>query len=373
MVLVPFVALIIASSASLATGPDTPPEPPSKSTKRFLPFRSAETIAGILRRNGFSEAQIGLISRQNLLPKGLSLSHGESYRLRKTANGKYTEVKIYEAPRNLAYIFWRNGTAAGSLVREETFEIKPREVRGRVTGSILSSILQVLPTKWVAYRFLDAYVFDHNLPRELQRGARFDFTVESKWDGGDLIGYGEILKTAIEVGGDLQSRYFVRYPGGGTFINAKNDFEDRPLFAPVSYLRLSSFFEPRRFHPIKHRRQPHLGVDFELPAGTDVFSAQAGEVLRAGFQRASGNFVVIRHNNGYESYYNHMQRIMAGIRVGTKVQNGQKIGEIGCTGYCTKAHLHFAVKRVGRFVDPIRMIKNYPFRSQALISQHHAD
>lgn len=367
------MALIIASSASQATGPQDPPEAPAKSTKRFLPFRPAETIPKLLRRNGFSESQITLINRQNLLPKGLSLSHGESYRLRKAKNGKFAEIKIYEASRNLAYVFWRDGTAAGSLKREETFQIKERQVQGRVQGSLLSSILQVLPAKWVAYRFLDAYCFDHNLPRELQRGAKFDFTVETKWDGSDQVGFGEILSTNIELRGALQKRFFVRYPGGGTFVNPKNSFEDRPLFAPVSYLRLSSFFEPHRYHPIKHRRQPHLGVDFELPAGTDIFAAESGEVLRAGFQRAAGNFVVIRHKNGYESYYNHLQSIVSSVHVGARVQNGQKIGEIGCTGYCTKAHLHFAVKRVGRFVDPIRLIKNYPYRSQALMSQHHVD
>ena len=112
---------------------------------------------------------------------------------------------------------------------------------------------------------------------------------------------------------------------------------DKPLYSPVAYQHYSSLFKPRRFHPIKKRRQAHLGLDFELPAGHAVYTVQSGRVLRTGKNRAAGNFVVVRHQSGLESYYNHLQSISPEVKKGRQVFNGQKLGTIGCTGYCTKA------------------------------------
>ncbi len=313
-----------------------------------------------------------MVNRHGLLPKGLSLSNGEKYRLRQSPDRRYAEIKIYEAPRNLSYVFWRHKEKAGASLQKENFVVREKVVRGKVVGSLLNSISQLVPFAWTAYRFMDAYTFNYDLPKQLQRGAKFQFRVETKYDGADLVGYGEILETSLQIGSRMEHRYFVRYPGGGTFLNPASLQEGRPLYAPVNYMRVSSLFSSRRFHPIKNRRQAHLGVDFELPEGSDVFASGSGVVLRSGFQRASGNFVVIRHDGGLETYYNHLRVLTGDTRPGARIEDGRKVGEIGCTGYCTKAHLHFAVKRGGQFVNPLHYLKNYPYRSKTLITRQLA-
>lgn len=359
---------IIASSHSLATSRPLNPEPSAKTFKKFFAFKESETLDRILKRHGFKDHEITSINRLNFLPKGLSLSNGENYRVRQTADRKFIEIKIYEPTRNQSYIFWKDANGTGGVLKDEKFATKERRIKGKVNGSLLSSIMNVIPYQWAAHRFMDAYSFDYNLPKELQRGAQFDFRIETKWDDQDLIGYGEILETHLDLKGRNQRRVFVRFPGGGTFVDPENPIHAKALYAPVSYMRLSSLFNSRRFHPIKNRKQPHLGVDFELPQGTEVFAAEGGTVLRSGHQRASGNFIVLRHASGLETYYNHLSEISPSVFAGAQIDNGQKIGAIGCTGYCTKAHLHFAVKRLGAFVDPLKFLRNYPYRSQELIS-----
>jgi murein DD-endopeptidase MepM/ murein hydrolase activator NlpD len=351
--------LILAPDLGLAT----------TRTKKFLTFHTPETMTQLLRRHGFNAKHLAFIFKQNLLPKGLSLSHGESYRLSCDASRSACEIKIYDARNNISYLFWRERELAGAKQIQDSLVVKQRTISGRINGSILSSIMNVLPSRWIAYRFIDAYAFDYNLPRTLQRGARFSARIETKWDGPDLVGYGEILETSLEIGDTQSRRYFVRYDKGGTFLDPKLSRHNRPLFAPVSYLHISSGFAPRRFHPIKQRRQPHLGIDFELPEGTDVFAANAGTVLRAGHQRGAGNFVVIVHPNGLETSYDHLSAIAPGLMPGVNVLNGQKIGDVGCTGYCTKAHLHFAVKSHGQYIDPISKLKNYPSHSVEMIGR----
>jgi murein DD-endopeptidase MepM/ murein hydrolase activator NlpD len=337
-----------------------------------LNFNRSESLTELLKKNGFNDEHLLIIHNENLLPKGLSLSHGEKYRLRQNVNQKFAEIKIYEPLRDLSYIYWRSKNEAGSYLKEESFSTKEKRFSGKVNGSLLASIFDVLPYTWATHRFMDAYTFEHNLTRQIQKGAEFSFKIEAKYEGQDLIGYGEITESSLEIANKVQRRYFVRYPGGGTYVDPDSQITRRPFYSPVTYLRISSLFNNARFHPIKNRRQPHRGVDFELPEGDDVFSVEDGVVLRSGFKRAAGHFVVIQHQNGMETYYNHLLMIPQNIFEGAPVFNGQKIGEVGCTGYCTKAHLHFAIKKGDTFVDPLPYLRNYPYKSQRIIAQHLA-
>lgn len=334
---------------------------------RFKKIESGDTIYGLLRKHGFTQNQIGQVMSHQLPFDKFTLVPGEKYRIRTTAQSK--ELKFYRKPSNEVFLLWKNTERAGAQLRTEKFEVRHKSVQGKVVGSLVASISQKIPDKWIAYRFMDAYAFDYKLPKVLQKGAEFSLTFEEKYDDGVFIGYGEVLATHLEIYGEKQSRYLVRHGDAGSFVGLESLDRSRPLYAPVSYVRVSSHYNPRRKHPIKRYRIPHWGTDFELDAGEDVFAANGGKVLRTGKNRAAGRYIVIRHAGGLESYYNHLKSIESNIKPGVRVANGQKIGEIGCSGYCTKPHLHFAVKKAGRFVDPIKYLKSYPASMEAVISR----
>ncbi len=100
----------------------------------------------------------------------------------------------------------------------------------------------------------------------------------------------------------------------------------------------------------------HTGVDYPASVGTRVSAAGSGKVISAGYDGAYGNRVVIQHENGYESTYNHLSQIS--VHVGDTVVTGDKIGEVGETGNAFGPHLHFEVAKggdgwgSGSFVDP---------------------
>ena len=110
-----------------------------------------------------------------------------------------------------------------------------------------------------------------------------------------------------------------------------------------------------------------MGVDFELPEGDPVFAARTGTVVRLGKNHAAGNFVVLRHAGGVETSYNHMRALSPRVHVGLNMKLGEKVGEVGCTGYCTRPHLHFAMKIRGRMVNPLKYIKPYPSGIEPLL------
>ena len=89
----------------------------------------------------------------------------------------------------------------------------------------------------------------------------------------------------------------------------------------------------------------HTGVDFAAPEGTTVMAAGSGTVVEAGWDDAYGNRIVIEHENGYYTTYNHLSDI--DVEVGQEVMAGDAIGEVGNTGNSFGAHLHFEVTQGG--------------------------
>jgi murein DD-endopeptidase MepM/ murein hydrolase activator NlpD len=92
----------------------------------------------------------------------------------------------------------------------------------------------------------------------------------------------------------------------------------------------------------------HTGTDFAAPSGTPVMAVGAGEIVKAGSAGAYGNRIIIRHEDGTETWYCHLSRIAQ--RSGS-VGAGEVIGNVGSTGNSTGPHLHLEVRPDGG--DPV--------------------
>jgi murein DD-endopeptidase MepM/ murein hydrolase activator NlpD len=99
----------------------------------------------------------------------------------------------------------------------------------------------------------------------------------------------------------------------------------------------------------------HEGVDMAGPIGTPVYATGDGVVIHAGRANGYGNLIKIQHELGTETRYGHLNRIS--VKVGDKVSQGERIGDMGNTGRSTGPHLHYEVRMKGRAVDPMSFIK----------------
>jgi len=148
--------------------------------------------------------------------------------------------------------------------------------------------------------------------------------------------------------------YFQNRAGEAGFFDREGRSLGRDFLRyPVDFTRITSRFSERRFHPVLRRTRAHYGVDFAAPSGTPVRAIAKGVVTRAGWVGGNGRFVKIRHEDVYESGYAHLANITPGLRPGTVVEKGEIIGTVGASGLATGAHLHFALYRDGRYVDPL--------------------
>lgn len=106
----------------------------------------------------------------------------------------------------------------------------------------------------------------------------------------------------------------------------------------------------RRIHPLTGRTISHDGTDIAAPEGTAVQAAAAGTVEAAGYDQQDGNYVLLTHGGGAQTYYAALKDLS--VKAGDKVAQGQAVGQVGSTGASTGPHLHFEVRQDGAAVDP---------------------
>ena len=92
------------------------------------------------------------------------------------------------------------------------------------------------------------------------------------------------------------------------------------------------------------------GMDLAAPTGTPIYAAAAGTVTTARYSSSAGNWVVINHGNGLQTYYMHASALY--VSEGQSVSKGQNIAAVGSTGQSTGPHLHFQVMQNGTPVNP---------------------
>lgn len=110
-----------------------------------------------------------------------------------------------------------------------------------------------------------------------------------------------------------------------------------------------------RADPFTGVRSFHTGIDMAAPQGTAVKATMSGTVSAVGYTNVYGNYVIIRHEGGYQTLYAHLQSYS--VKMGQKLNQGQRIGALGNTGYSTGPHLHFSVYKNGKAIDPTSVLK----------------
>ena len=119
------------------------------------------------------------------------------------------------------------------------------------------------------------------------------------------------------------------------------------VFPTPEYARPSSHFGPRR-------RRFHYGLDLAMPTGEPIYAAFDGVVRFSKYNSSYGNLIVIRHDNGLETYYAHLSK--RHVTPGTRVKAGEEIGLCGNTGRSRGSHLHFEIRYKGNAINPENVI-----------------
>jgi len=212
----------------------------------------------------------------------------------------------------------------------------------------------------VAAQLAEIFATDLDFHRELRKGDTFSVVYEALTADGEPIawneGAGRVLAAEFVNGGrPHHALWFGNEGGRGGYFGLDGRSKRRMFLAsPMEFSRVTSGFA-MRFHPILQNWRAHLGVDYGAPQGTPVRSVGDGTVEMAGWKNGYGNVVQVRHDNDRTTLYAHLSRM--DVKKGQRVDQGQRIGAVGMTGWSTGPHLHFEFRVRGQHQDPLQVAK----------------
>ncbi len=298
--------------------------------------------------------------------------------LRKTYNPRRLpiglELKvIFEAPgvgnpRFLGYRFDSSSDRMVHVSRLATGGYTARKVEKIVThvysradGQIETSLFGAgvkagVPPR-IMLQMVRLFSFAVDFQRDLHGGEKFQIMYRSQKDeSGRIVRHSDIVYTSLTVGGKARKLYVYEPPKGAVqYLNERGQGNRRTLMkTPIDGARLTSRFGYRK-HPLLGFTKLHAGVDFGARRGTPIYAAGNGTIVKIGWFGTFGRYIRIRHGSVYQTAYAHMSRFQRGLRVGSRVKQGDTIGYVGNSGRSTGPHLHYEVIRNGRQVNPMKI------------------
>ena len=334
---------------------------PARRAWRTIEIRAGDSLARIFSRERLPARDLHAVMQSDEATRRLRRIHpGEQLQYRADDAGNLLALR-YEFDRLESIIAEREDADARFETRIQTREPERRIVTAaaEIDSSLFLASTAAGLDDATAMAIADIFQWDVDFVLDIRRGDAFRVVVEELWLDGEKLGYGAILAAAFENRGEIFRA--VRYTdrAGYTSYYTPDGMSMRKAFlrAPVQFSRISSNFNLRRRHPLHDTLRPHRGIDYAAPRGTPVVAAGEGRVVRVEKNHyASGNYVVIRHGETYETKYLHLSRFARGMRVGRRVDQGDVIGYVGATGWATGPHLHYeflvhGVHRNPRTVD----------------------
>ena len=347
-----------ANSAAAASVTAHPPRPGDLRINEGA-IGENDTLGAVIEREGMGPASGNVLRALSRLHDPKSIRPGDRYAVTFDAEGTPISFE-YRPSLILRYVITANPDGSWTGNKEEKpLTVRAEDATGVIVSSLYESISTAKETPALVGQLVDIFAWDINFYTDTHPGDRWKIIVEKHYLGDIFYRYGNIL--AAEYSGKVGTiRAFAWNSADGRgpvrYFDEKGQAIAKSfLKTPLRFVRISSKFDRKRFHPILHRTKAHLGVDYAAPTGTPIWAAASGKVVECVRKPGSGNTIVIQHGSGLATRYYHLHKFAPGMRSGRVVRQKELIGYVGTTGLSTGPHLHFSVTRNGAFIDPTKL------------------
>jgi len=265
------------------------------------------------------------------------------------------EYFIYQ-PSSIDYLVVSLGDSIYAEKKQKEVKLVKYEASGVIKSSLSETMQELGLSPLITNELSEIYAWNIDFFR-LEKGDNFKILYTSKFiDDSIYIGLNRVHNSYFEHRG--KPFYAIEYETDS--IRGITEYFDENgknlrrafLLSPVQFSRISSRYNLRRKIAYYGRVKPHYGTDFAAPVGTDIRATASGRVEKSGYTRANGYYIKIKHNATYSTQYLHMRK--KGLKAGTQVKQGDKIGEVGMTGYTSGPHVCYRFWKNGKQVDPLK-------------------
>ena len=318
-------------------------------------IQPGDTLTSALSRLNIDDREIQRLMATNAVRKlAASIRPGKRIQATTTQDGQLLGIQ-FERNDGTSLTVSRQDD---SFVAEESKALLETRVVMR-SGRILSSLYGATDSAGIpdsiANQLAETFSTSLDFREDLRRGDTFSVIYTVDYRNGEPVAAGRLLAAEFVNAGKPYRAVLFRDASGreGYYTPEGESLKKGFLRSPLEFSRVTSSFSNSRKHPVYGFHRAHTGVDFGAPTGTRVKATGDATVVFAGRKGGYGNLVILRHPNGYETYYAHLSRFAPGMRPGRPVGQGDVIAYVGSTGASTGPHLHYEVRIAGRPQNPM--------------------
>lgn len=270
-----------------------------------------------------------------------SVYPGQVLRVRRGEQG--LQELVYDLSDSEHLRIWREGGELHAETSSRDLEVREARASGTIRYSLFEAGLQAGLSQNLIMELATIFGWDIDFALDIRAGDQFSVIYEEYYRDGEKLRDGRILAAEfINQGRAFRAAY---YDGDGAragyYSPDGRSMRKAFLRAPVDFHRISSRFQPERYHPVLGVKRPHRGVDYAARTGTPIKAAGDGKITFRGTKGGYGRTVIIQHGATYSTLYAHLSLFRGGVGVGTRVKQGQVIGYVGQSGLATGPHLHY--------------------------------
>jgi len=320
-------------------------------------IKSGDSFGQILENNNLFYPKIyNIVQETNKIFNIRKINVGRPYTILYSKDSlEIPELFIYQ-PNPIDYVVVSLSDSIWAERKQKEVELKSLEASGTIYSSLSETMESLKLSPLLTNELSEIYAWNIDFFR-LEKGDNFKIMYTSKYVNDSVyIGLNRIHNAyfehrgkpfyAVEFKTDSLRNIYEYFDENGK--NLRRAF----LLSPVQFSRISSRFNLRRKIAYYGKIKPHYGTDFAAPVGTEIRATAAGRVVKSGYTRGNGYYVTIKHNATYSTQYLHMKQ--RGLKVGTYVSQGDRIGYVGMTGYTSGPHVCYRFWKNGKQVDPLK-------------------
>lgn len=341
---------------AIEAAPRASPQPNSLAGWYDATVQAGDTVSLIFDRLGLQSKDLYAVLDSSQEAKALErVFPGQQLKVRLDDGGDIIEI-IYQASKLEGLRILRDNDSATFTAAKFRHKVEKRRTfaAGSVQGSLYQSALEagLSPSTIIKMGKIFAWKIDLS---HVKPGDTFTVIYEQDYYAGELIEDGAILAAEFVSSGTPYRAIGFRNEKGALdyFTPEGNSLKQAFTRNPVDFTRISSGFQPDRWHPVLGVKRPHRGVDYAAPTGTPVSASGDGVVRFIGRKGGYGNTVIIDHGHGYTTLYGHLSKFKKGLKRGRRVAQDQEIGYVGSSGLATGPHLHYEFRVNGQHKDPV--------------------
>jgi len=321
---------------------------------QIVKVKSGDTLSSLFERQGLSPSDVySVVNADEQAEKLSRLSPGQTFKF-DIADGQLRALHYNIDPtKTLALHRAEQGFEARML--EKSLETRTNYAAGTIDGSLYASALEAGLSERLIMELVAVFGWDIDFALDLRKGDRFALIYEEKFLDGERYRDGAILAAEFENRGEIYRAVRFTDPKGRSSYFGPDGRSMRKAFlrSPVDFRRISSRFQPERYHPVLGKKRPHRGVDYAAGTGTPIKAAGDGRIVFRGRKGGYGRTIIIKHGGRYSTLYAHMSGFRRGLWSGSRVKQGQTIGYVGQSGLATGPHLHYEFRVNGVHRNPL--------------------